>query len=187
MRIRIAISACAAALLGLGGCTQETAAPENSPFRLTATIQDLMDNEVDPSADFIWEAVSLVSTPTGTVDKQPRTDEEWAEVRRHAITLVEATNLLVMEGRTVAVPGKKLEDAEIPGNLPAEEIQKAIDGNRAAFVMLAHGLHDTASEALAAVDAKDTNGLELVGEKIDAACEACHETFWYPNSEQPIQ
>ena len=34
----------------------ETAAP--SITRLTATIKDIMDSQVDPAADYIWDAVA---------------------------------------------------------------------------------------------------------------------------------
>jgi hypothetical protein len=29
--------------------------------------------------------------------------------------------------------------------------------------------------------------MDAAGEKLDAACEACHRTFWYPNAPEPIQ
>ena len=45
---------------------------------------DLMDSMVDPSADIIWESVATNVTATGKEDKQPRTPEEWAAVRRGA-------------------------------------------------------------------------------------------------------
>src|SRR4051812_8144475 len=73
-----------------------------SPFRLTASIRELMDSEIDPAADFIWGSVASISTRAGLEERQPRTDEEWLEVRRHAITLIEASNLLVMKGRRVS-------------------------------------------------------------------------------------
>src|SRR3954470_23158627 len=74
----------------------------DAPFRLTASIRELMDSEVDPAADFIWASVASISTRAGLEERQPRTDEEWLEVRRHAITLIEASNLLVMKGRRVS-------------------------------------------------------------------------------------
>ena len=36
-----------------------------SPFRLTASIRELMDSEVDPAADFIWGSVASISTRAG--------------------------------------------------------------------------------------------------------------------------
>ena len=43
----------------------------------------------------------------GVEEKMPRTDEEWKEVRRKAIMLLEATNPLQMPGRHVASRAKK--------------------------------------------------------------------------------
>src|SRR5712675_433861 len=183
-----------AAVLCLVGCTKEdtTAAGKavgasDSPIRITATIQDLMDAEVDPAADFLWGSVGFVSTKDGTEDKRPRTDKDWDTVRNQAIILIEATNLLVLPGRIVATAGSKLDPSEVAGFLDPKDIQKAIDANQPAFVNLAHGLHDAAAEILKAIDAKDVPRMDAAGEKLDAACEACHRTFWYPNAPEPIQ
>jgi hypothetical protein len=180
----IAVLACA---LVLTACTQKASAPvtEPSPFRPAATIQDIMQSVVDPAADFIWEAVSTTVTASGTEEKQPRTDEEWTTVRHQAITLVEATNLLVVPGRLVVHTGKALEDAHVPGINKAEDIQKLIDQNRAVFVAYAHGLQEASAAALAAIDQRDAAALIDAGGKIDHACEQCHLHYWYPNSPQP--
>ncbi|MBI4262899.1 MAG: hypothetical protein HY657_00860 [Acidobacteria bacterium] len=47
----------------------------------TATIKDLMDAVVDPSADDVWNAVSTTVDKGGVSEKVPRTDQEWGEVR----------------------------------------------------------------------------------------------------------
>lgn len=169
-------------LVAAAGCQDKVQVPQAvSPFRLTATIQDIMVSEVDPAADYLWDAVSTTITAAGTDEHQPRTPEEWLQARHRAITLIEATNLLVMEGRRVAAPGKKLEDEGADGILTAAEAQKAIDGNRAAFVQYAHALHDVGEQMLTAIDAKSPKGMEDAGGAMDAVCEACHTTFWYPN------
>jgi hypothetical protein len=178
--------ALAALLLGLAACMHQSSMPQ-SMFRLTATIQEIMESEVDPAADFIWGSVAYYSTPTGTEDKQPRTGEEWAMVRRNAITLIEATNLLVMPGRRVAADNRELDPAEVAGIEDPRDIQKAIESNWTAFVALARGLHDAGMESLAAIDAKDVTRLDAAGERLDQACEACHRTFWYPNAPEPIK
>jgi hypothetical protein len=33
---------------------------------------------------------------------------------------------------------------------------------------------------LAEIDKKDVAGLERTGSDLDAVCESCHLTFWYP-------
>ncbi len=194
MRVRISFVAAAAGFLLLAACSKEdTAAPAkpagvpDPPVRIVATIQDLMDAEIDPAADFLWASVGFVSTKDGTDDKRPRTDKDWDTVRNQAIILIEATNLLVLPGRIVATAGSKLDPSEVAGIEDPKDIQKAIDANYPAFVNLAHGLHDAAAEILKAIDAKDVPRMDAAGEKLDAACEACHRTFWYPNAPEPIQ
>jgi cytochrome c556 len=98
------------------------------------------------------------------------------------MTLVEATNLLLIEGRQIAPPGSK---SEAKDELEPADIQKLIAANRPAFIAQAHALHDVASIALAAIDAKDSKALLSAGGNIDATCEACHLQFWYPNQKIP--
>lgn len=157
-------------------------APAEPTFRPTSTIKDIMDSMVDPSADYLWDSVATIITKAGTDERQPRTDDDWKKVRRSAVTLIEATNALVIEGRHVAKPGEKSENPGI--ELGPEEIQKVIDDDRASFIKFAHGLHDAGTKALAAIDAKNPAGLSDAGETIDEACESCHLKYWYPLSTQ---
>jgi len=156
--------------------------PAENQFRTTATIKDIMDSMVDPSADVLWESVATIVSAAGTEEKQPRTDDEWKEVHRKAVTLVEATNLLTMEGRHVAKAGEKSENPGI--ELGPEEIEKLINENRTAFVDFAHKLHDAALPALKATEDRNAQALLDAGEAIDTACENCHLKYWYPLEEQ---
>ncbi len=174
----------------LGGCARNpnagaaaAAAPAAPPdlaassISPTASLKELMDAMVDPAADGLWDSVAITATPAGTERHEPRTPEEWAAVRRHAITLVEAVNLVVMPGRHAAPAGTQ------PGlgELPPEKIDLLIERQRPLFTGFANGLRGTAREALEAIDHKDVDALLKAGGDIDAACEACHVTFWYPN------
>jgi hypothetical protein len=153
----------------------ETAAVE---FRTTATIKDIMDSVVDPSSDYLWDSVATIVTKKGTEERRPRTDEDWKQVRRRAIAMIEATNLLIMDGRLVAKAGEKSENPGI--ELGPDEIKAVIDSDRASFIKFAHGLHDAGMKALAAIDKKDADALSDAGETIDEACEQCHLKYWYP-------
>jgi hypothetical protein len=175
------------ALLLAAACSapQQAAAPvaakptgTAAEFRTTATIKDIMDSVVDPSADYIWESVATIVTKKGTEERRPRTDEDWKQVRRRAIAMIEGTNLLIMDGRLVAKPGEKSENPGI--ELGPEEIKAVIDSDRASFIKFAHGLHDAGTKALAAIDKKDADALSDAGETIDEACEQCHLKYWYP-------
>ena len=161
-----------------GGTTQQTQPPQQ--YHLTASIQDLMNGIIDPSADVLWDSVAYIASEKGIEDRQPRTEAEWQTVRRSAITLIEAANLLSMPGRSVA-------PTQGPGGLTPVEIQQRIDSSHAAFAQFARNLQDAGLQALAAIDARNAEGLMDAGGRIDTACEACHVTYWYPNERRPDQ
>lgn len=168
-------------LFAVCGCTRESAPRQEvnqaQPFRPIASIRELMESEVAPAADVIWNSVATVSSEDGFEEKRPRTDEEWRTVRHNAVTLIEASNLLIMEGRKVAGPGATPRQ---PSEPPTADIEKRIAANRAGFIQFSHALQDAGMAALADIDAKNAEGLLDAGAKIDEACEACHQAFWYP-------
>ena len=122
-----------------GGCSRETPQPQ-SQFRPTATVKDIMLSIIDPEADVLWNAVATIVSMSGTEEREPRTDEEWTAVRRSAIQLVEATNLLRVPGRLVAKPGEKSENPRI--ELQPETIQKLIADDPATWTALVDRLHE---------------------------------------------
>jgi hypothetical protein len=181
MRVYLLIVAAGIAL-ALNGCSakkqpQPSAAAE--PHYVPAsTIKDLMDSIVDPDADFLWASVSSSVSAKGFEQKMPRTDEDWAEVRRHAITLFEATNLLLMPNRHVAKPGEKPDNPGIEE--PPEAIEALINQDRATFESRVQRLRDVTLTTLAAIDKKDATALQDSTDGLDSACEACHLVYWYP-------
>ena len=173
-------------LLFLAGCNAsqpQSQAPSAPEYRTTATVKDIMDALVDPGSDYIWDSVETVVSAKGTEEKAPHTDEDWKQVRNHAIMLLEATNLLQIPGRHVAKPGEKAEDPKV--ELSPDQIEESINKDRASWVKYAHGLHDATMEAFKAIEAKDTEGLLNAGDGIDNACEKCHLQYWYPNEKRP--
>jgi len=154
-----------------------------SAYKPVATLQELMSSIVDPNVDPIWNSVSTISTKEGTIEKKPQTDEEWLALRKHALTLIEVSNLLVIEGRPVAASGANTSSHVT--ELSPKDIQKAIHANRDGFVKNAHALQDAAKLTLAAIDAKDADELVKAGGKVEHACEQCHSQFWYPNDKRP--
>jgi len=178
--IRTAWLVIATALFIGSACHQ--ASPAEPALLNTATIRDLMDSMIDPSADYLFEAVSTVADEHGVTEKAPKTTEEWQEVRRRAIQLLEAPNLLIAKGRTVARPEDAAKNPEV--ELQPAQIQALIDADRPAFIGLARGLQDAATLALKASDARDKDALFKSAEAIDTACETCHLRYWYPNDKR---
>ena len=172
-----------AIVVGMTACASElpvrsSHTDEASFLRPTATIEDIMRWMVDPAADGVWDAVVTVGTVDGIKTTQPETDDDWRALRRHAITLVEATNLLLIDGRRVA--GSE-SHSELPGiDLEPEEIELLVADDRETWTRLVHELHDAGVGVLDAVEATDVDELLVAGDQLDLACENCHSVYWYP-------
>jgi len=139
-----------------------------------------MNSVIDPSIDAVWNSVGSVIDHGKVIDRAPTTDEGWAEVRRHALIVSEAPNLLMMHNRPVAPPGAP---SLAPGvELTPEEIRSLIDKNPDGWNVFAQQLQDAMAPALAAIDKKDSQALFDAGGKIDTTCENCHSVFWYPKA-----
>jgi hypothetical protein len=149
-----------------------------------STIKDLMDSIIDPSSDVIWGASgTIVDKDQGTVELFPKTQDEWMNVRRAAVRIIEGSNLLMTPGRQTAPAGTK---SETPGvELEPTEIDVLIDRNRPGFNSFATALRDLGWEALRASEAKNTESLLEIGGRMQEVCEGCHQTFWYPNASVP--
>ena len=170
----------------LSAC-DKPASPEADaiPFKPTAGIQDIMAGMIEPSAEFIWGSVSTTVTAEGVEEKQPRTEEEWSEVRRHALILAESANLLLIDGRQVTRAGRQLDDHGTPGNLTLEQVEQAIVTERASFVGFSQALHDVSAALVKAAEEKDVQTIMSAGETLDEVCESCHLKFWYPGQKIP--
>ncbi|WP_139826269.1 cytochrome c [Derxia lacustris] len=186
MRLRLAPTVLLL-LLAACGKTPPEAPKAAAALEPVASIQELMQSLVDPSADALWESVSTTVSAAGTEEHQPRSDAEWLELRFLALRLAEAGNLLAVDGRPVAHAGKQLEDAHVSGILKPEEIQQRVDADRAAFASRAAALREAARITLAAIDEKNVDHFIEAGSRIDQACEACHKQYWYPNDRRPEQ
>jgi hypothetical protein len=152
----------------------QTAMP--MPFVTTASIRELMSAEVDPAADALWNSVTQSLDAHGEKDRQPRTDEEWDAARHSAITLIEATNLLMMDGRHIAPAGIHTASWELDPTIA----QHRLETHREEFAGFAAVLRNAGLQALEAIDARDGPRLFDAGTDIEEACEACHLVYWYP-------
>ena len=152
--------------------------------KVQSTVKDIMDAIVDPSADAIWGAVGTVVDETGVHESSPKSDEDWANMHRAAVRIIEGGNLLTVPGRDVASPGTK---SETPGvELEPAEIAAIIRNKRKTFDAFARALRDHGFEVLAAAEKKDAASLIEIGGRMQDVCENCHQVFWYPPPQQPL-
>jgi hypothetical protein len=182
MRIQISLTIGIVFMSFVAACQSTPAAPAPAAapeFKPDVTIREIMQSMVAPKADTIWNAVSTSVTSKGIEEKAPKTDEEWQAIRHDAITIVEATNTILIPGRHVARPGEKAEDPKV--QLAPEQIEALISHDKENWTKFAHGLYDATMVAVKAIDAKNTMALSDAGNGIDQACEKCHLQYWYPN------
>jgi hypothetical protein len=179
-----------------GGAPTQPAAAAATPAPLVAgsrnaagnrqvhsTIKDLMESIIDPSADALWGAVGTVIDTDGSHESFPKTPEEWLDVRRAAVRIVEGANLLMVPGREAAPVGTK---SEVPGvELEPAQITALIKKNRKSFDAFAKALQVLGLEALRASDAKNVVLLMDAGGRMEDVCEGCHKAFWYPGEKLP--
>jgi hypothetical protein len=170
-------------MVGMVACTQKSEVKIISASRPLATLKEIMISLVDPNIDPIWNSVSTVNTIEGVEEKQPKTDEEWKILKDHALTLLEIPNLLVIEGRKVAV--ENVAATQGSAELNPEQVQHGIEANRHDFNQHAHDLQDAIKQVIIAIDAKNPEELIKAGGQVDQVCEQCHKQFWYPNDKRP--
>jgi hypothetical protein len=183
---RLNTLAAAGLLAALAACQPAApVAPTPAQIKPVASIQELMQALIDPSADAIWDAVSTTITRKGVEEKQPHTDAEWQALRLHAIRVIEGASLLQVQGRRVVQEGGKLEDDHVAGNAKLEDIVASLAKDPASFSAAARTLQTSALAVLAAIDARDLQRIGETGSALDAACESCHLNYWYPNQKLP--
>jgi hypothetical protein len=147
-----------------------------------SSVKDVMESMIDPSADTLWGAAGTIIDKQGTQDLSPKTQEQWLDVRRAAVRIIEGANLLMMPGREAAPAGTK---SEAPGvELEPAEITVLIKKKRKSFDAFAKALQALGLEALQASEAKNVPLLEDIGGRMEDVCESCHQTFWYPQAKQ---
>ena len=185
-RARTSAVALAGAIV-LSGCsakpeaTQPPAAPVFTPV---LSVKELMENIVDPQADYVFDAVGVDVGPNGAVETKPTTDEDWTRIERGAWVLAEASNLLKMQ-RKMAPDDVKPQGPGGP-ELAPHEIEAKVKANPQLWNSHADVLRDEALKVITIVKARDAAKLFDAGSRIDMACEGCHLDFWYPGDREAV-
>src|SRR5215510_8613444 len=122
-------------------------------------VKDLMNYMMMPSASGVWNAVATVTDQTGVHEYRPKTDDDWNKVIGAATELSEVPNLLMVPGRKRCVGGV------IPAAFATDWKRKAREVAEAANI------------ALIAAKKHDADALAEAGERIDVACDECHEKY----------
>src|SRR5215510_1350503 len=49
--------------------------------------KELMRDMLDPASDYIFDAVKVETTKRGTIERMPKTDQDWDRIRIGAVTI----------------------------------------------------------------------------------------------------
>ena len=144
------------------------------------SVKELMRDMLDPLADNIFDAVSTVVTEKGAVDRVPKTDEDWDKIRIGAVTLAEGAYLLKVP-RPFAPPGDENNSTgPNPVELSPAQITAKVERDPVEWNARIEAMRNVALQVLDIVKRKDVKELWDAGENLDAACESCHRSYWYP-------
>lgn len=144
------------AVIWLSGCARQTA----PPIKAVATLEEVMHGMVIPNAEVVWKNSGTIFTAKGVEERKPKSDDEWLAVEASAITLTEAGNLLMMEGR-------------------------AKDNGR--WMDRARALREAGDSVHKAAKAKDVDALFARGGDLFEACQGCHFDYRFEKNPKMIR
>jgi hypothetical protein len=137
-------------VVGARAAPRGPARPDTPTLAPVASVKQIMNGIVQPSANVVFGSVGTIISAAGTVEKSPKTEEEWAAVGSSAVALVESANLLVMGDRAV---------------------------DRGDWVTMSRALADAGMETLKATEAKSSEGVLAAGAVVNQACDNCHRKY----------
>src|SRR5260370_1063478 len=85
------------ALVAAAACSSKPPAPAApaAPVMVpVVSVKELMRFDIDPVADYIFDAVTWDISKKGVIATEPRTDEDWEKVKIGAVSLAENIYLL---------------------------------------------------------------------------------------------
>jgi len=115
-----------------------------------ATVLELMDGVVSPASGVVYDSVATIVDKDGVHETRPKNDREWANVAGNAAALIEASELLKMEGRA---------------------------RDQADWVTISTAMGTAAAEIRAAAQKQDAEGILGGGERLNNSCDNCHRKY----------
>lgn len=139
--------------------TTATTADDDAPYDTHLPMSEFMEHVMQNAGNGVWKWQGVVLDKEGEHSLYPKNDEEWEEAESGALTLAEATNLLLIPGRRIVEPGW----------------DNSVDKVRG-----------IALKAAAAAEKHDQTAFLAAGAALDDACDACHVRY-DPNFKSPPQ
>jgi hypothetical protein len=177
---------CIAAMFG---CSSPKPAAPPSPLvssqlwgemKPVVSVKELMRDMIDPASDYVFDAVGTSVSAKTSVEKEPKTEEDWDRIRIGGVMLAEGAYLLKVP-RPFAPPGDENNSTgPDPEELSPAQIKAKLDRDPVLWNAKIEALRNVGLEVLEIVKRKDTKELWDASDNLDNACESCHLEFWYP-------
>jgi Cytochrome C' len=148
-------------------------------------LQLTMQTKVNPQGLALWDITNNAQDDKGNLDPKKLTAAKWAKLVEIGGSLEEAgKTLAIAKGVIAAAPGTKLQDETTPDSPKAADVQRHIDAKPGVFRQRAQELQKTGADVVAAAKSRDAKKLGDLSDSLDGVCEACHQTFWYPEQKK---
>jgi hypothetical protein len=148
-------------------------------------VQLTMQTKVNPQGLALWDVTNNAQDDNGNLDPKKMTADKWTKLLSIGASLEQAGKALASDkGVIAAAPGTKLQDETAPDSPKAADVQRYIDAKPDVFRHHAQVLQKTGADVVAAAKAKDAKKLAELSDSLDAVCEECHQTFWYPQQKK---
>jgi hypothetical protein len=126
-------------------------APAFGQPKTLLSVREVMRHIVNPAAETYWKHTGVVDTEAGSDDRTPTSDADWKETVDSAAQVMEAGNLLMLQGRA--------RDPDGP------------------WMRYAQALVDAGAMGMAAAQAKNHDKVFDAGSEIYNACYNCHGRY----------
>lgn len=142
--------------------------------------KELMRDFIDPIADNVFDAVSVIVTKRGEQEKTPRSDEDWQRIQTGAVGIAEGAALLRI--RRPFAPAGDLNNSVGPDavELAPAQITAKVEKDPVEWNARVEALRNVGLEVIDIVKRRDVQELWDAGQNLDEACENCHKSYWYP-------
>ena len=144
------------------------------------SVKELMRDMLDPLADNIFDAVGIIVDKKGTVEHSPKTDEDWEKIRIGAVTMAEGAYLLKVRRPFAPAGDENNSTGPDAVELSPAQIVAKVEKDPVEWNARIEALRNVGLEVLDIVKRRDAKELWDASENLDAACEGCHRSYWYP-------
>jgi hypothetical protein len=144
------------------------------------SVKELMHDMIDPLSDNIFDSVYIIVNKKGRIEKSPKTDEDWDKIRIGGVSMAEGAYLLKVR-RPFTPPGVENNSSGPDAvELSSADITAKVEKDPVEWNARIEALRNVGLEVLDIVKRRDADELWDACENLEAACEACHRSYWYP-------